>query len=151
VTATIIFTITLNLFFLSWEYEKTRLDEVIFTRGLEGRAYMLCDTLVRASGDPVDWEADPMSANVSSIGLVKSDRVVDPAKLEALGGVDSQRLLDILRTGGNRVFVVLRRADGSVVKSVGSAPTGRISAVSKRVVSYMGDLAVLEVTLWTPR
>lgn len=112
---------------------------------------MLCDTLVRASGDPVDWEADPMSANVSSIGLVKSDRVVDPAKLEALGGVDSQRLLDILRTGGNRVFVVLRRADGSVVKSVGSAPTGRISAVSKRVVSYMGDLAVLEVTLWTPR
>ena len=135
VTATIIFTITLSLFFLSWEYGKTRLDETVFTRELENRAYMLSDTLVKTTGSPVDWEANPTSDNVTSVGLVRADRVVEPAKMEALGLVDPQRLMDVLRTGGNRALVTLRKTDGTVIKSVGTAPVGKYFMVSKRNVS----------------
>ncbi|MFH1055653.1 MAG: hypothetical protein V1744_06130 [Candidatus Altiarchaeota archaeon] len=149
ITAVTLFLIASGLLLLSWNFIKTRLDESTQMRDLEYKTHTAADILVKTQGEPVNWQDNPLSENITSIGLAASDRVILEEKLEALTGIDEMKLRQLLRTDGNKIHVLLKTIDGVNVAMAGQPPVGKQAVKATRIITYKGQPAFLEVTLWT--
>jgi hypothetical protein len=137
--------IAMGILCAAWGLAKARLDEARHLRGLEDSAYEISDLLAKSPGSPVDWETDP--ENVSVLGLAKSDRRLSASKVEALKGVEEERLKQIFGLSGGGCFLSLRSSD-DVVSVAGVLGDSDSAVTSTRIVSYLNQTMFLDVTVW---
>ena len=145
--ALVVFILILGMFTTVRTFSKNRLEENMMGQELETICYTAADTLVKTPGHPVNWEDDPNSPATTSIGLVKTDRVLDEGKLMALKEMAPGRLRETLRTGGNNVSIAVKGLGGEVIVQVGDHVEGPSAIMSRRIVTYNGTIASLELTV----
>jgi hypothetical protein len=132
----------------TWAYIKARMDETAHVQDLKYKVTVLSDILVKTGGNPVGWEGLADYGAIESIGLVDVDREINEDKLNRVGYIGKDVLQEIFRIDQFNYQIILRAADGTIVKSVGESPGGRVSVQNTRVVTYRGRPAFLEVVLW---
>ncbi|MFC2162308.1 hypothetical protein ACFLRF_01385 [Candidatus Altiarchaeota archaeon] len=149
--ALFIFSLITAIFFSTWQYNKNRLTFEQNLRRLEVIANTVSEILVKTPGSPVDWETDPNFNNLTSIGLAKLPRHIDPAKLSTLPQVPADQLKDVLGIEHNEVLIELKTIDGNTIRKIGTKPASEYSVTVRRIVSYEGGEAILRVTVWGDR
>ncbi len=152
VLAFVIFTIIFAIFLTTWQYNKNRMIEAEYVRGIEAVGYGFADVLVRTPGEPADWEKN-LSAQegILSLGLVKFDRNIDEGKLNALSGLSQAVLRNVSRSAEKGVQVVLRDRGGAVIKATAEAPKTEHAITVTRLAIYRGEPAFLDVKVWGNR
>ena len=147
VAAVILVSLALGLLNMSWTYYKIRLDETYHVYDMKYKANILSDILVKTPGEPVNWEEVP-GDEVVSLGFARKDREIDPDKIRGIKYLSDQKIREILKTDQFNFQIIVRSLDGTIIKQVGDAPSGGISAKATRVVSYDGQTAFFELTVW---
>jgi len=144
-TAVSLSLVTLAVLYMTWSFERLRIGETIYAQSLEDASNRLSEMLVKTKGEPPDWEENPV--NATSIGLAEADRVLSPAKVDALGrvGCDAVIHAPVDVTG---CMVTLRSPDGRILRRIGEPVGGDSAVTSTRIVSYMNVTTLLEVTVW---
>jgi len=146
-TAAILYMIALGTIFVTWDISKTRLEETAKTREMERESGIVADILAKTQGNPTDWEKNPQNANITSIGLAVEERVINTEKMAALAQIDPKKLKETLRLGADKAYITLKMSDGKSI-NVGERPQATEAVRTTRIVSYMGEPALLEVTVW---
>ena len=146
VVAVFLFCLAVGLVSASWDLSKVRLQEGDTIRRLEVKAYVIADVLSKTPGVPSNWQRN--ISNASSLGLAVCDRVLNEEKVDALTRLQEEELGRLLGVADGKVAVVLRSMHGEVLAHVGDPPLTEYAATSSRVVTYVGEPAILEVTVW---
>lgn len=144
IVAAALYIAVLCLVFAGWGLGKTRLEEERVVDGLQARADNCLQNLVSTSGRPSDWERG-QADNITSLGLVFADRVLDEDKVEVLKGMDVGVVGGFLGFGDGDFLLSLY--DGDMVFELGQCCGGGFAAESERVVAYRGKTAILRLRL----
>lgn len=139
--AVVIFIIAFGVIYATWNSILGSTVDVE-RREMELTAMRAAEELVMSPGYPSNWEKD---GNAVVIGLVRLNRRIDSAKLNALLGMDYEMSRERMGIAGYDYMLILNRS--GVIKSSPSAGAVREIVSVKRVVDYNGE-DILELTLW---
>jgi len=120
-----LFSILATVLLLSWDSMLDRAAEDVQRTDMEITATRLLDTLVKSPGHPLDWEVK----NATIIGLARSDRTIDSAKLNAFMDMDYNKSLQVLGIHYNYFFRVANYTKGF---------NGSESVFARRMVIFNG-------------
>ena len=126
---------------------------------LQSETMQVADLLVRHSGNPENWEEISLS-EVDEIGLARTDRILDDAKVARLVeladevGDAEYDTVKIKMLAGRDFYFKLTNAAETVTfaETALHTDTDNFWAVKmKRIVVYGGEIANAELTLYMPK
>lgn len=145
--ASIVFLIVFFAVQAQWAQDLEQAKEKSAQQELQLKAYAIAESLVKAPGEPDNWEALPV-ASVERIGLAQSTLSLGTQKVNAFKNLDPQysAVKEILRTGQYDYFFQL---DGTTDVNAGIAPPiDATKIVIRRIVEFEGSEAVVIFTLY---
>ena len=141
--AVFIFIIVFGVLLVSWGSVIEDSIKYSERKDMELYASRIADFFVSGGGHPYNWIDAP--ENVTTIGLARTDRVIDKERLDAFITMDNETVRDKLRISGYNFYMRLVNADinkGFEFKGDG------IMALASRAVIYEGMPDVLEMYIW---
>ena len=139
----VIFLFLLTTFLIVYTRLNNRLNDAILFNDLELSTIHTADLLTKHPGSPADWETHPNDLQV--LGLARDDRVLSPAKIQALANLSSNTTLSILNVKRYNLYLLIRTSTQGLLE-LGQPPAKRTVHI-QRIVQYENAPATLDVAL----
>ena len=152
--AVAVFIVLVTITTLIWNLYNVRLDSRIDYDNMVLKAYHISDTMLKSTGDPVNWERSASPINtINTLGLASDDHIISEKKLLTFSTLSStQEDYDILKDKMNinlyDYYLKLKLIDGTPIILTGNAPRGKFAVNLARLVIYESEPHILEVTIW---
>ena len=141
-SAVFIFMLVFGVLLLSWNSVLDDSAKDSERKDMELFASRIANFMVSSGGHPSNWHESP--ANVTSIGIVSTDRVVDQDKLMAFVSMDYDLAREkLVISNYNFKFALV-----SAGIELGSYNYSGPAAFARRAVMYQGKPDMLEITVW---
>jgi hypothetical protein len=112
-------------------------------KDMELLANTVADLFVSSGGYPYSWQFNP--STVRTIGLVRTNRVIDSSKLSTFLSMDYDQLKESMHISGyNFCFKLLN----SAIEKCDFGEGEDMVSFSRRVVLYNGNPDVMEFRIW---
>ena len=142
-SAVFIFLAVFGILLISWGSLLGNIEKYNERKDMEIQANMIADFFVSTTGKPQNWQDSP--AYAKTIGLAKTDRVIDNDKLGAFIAMDYDEAREkMLIKGYNFCF---RLAKSGMEKCDYGEGDG-LSVFTSRAVLYNGKADLLQLYIW---
>ena len=128
-----------------WDKSVAELESIMEISDLEHVSIGVSESLIKTSGRPDGWGEN----NVTSLGLMKSDNVIDPVKLNAFLSLTDEKRSELLGLGGMEMNFKLVLMNDTVVSDLSKNPTSTERYMTiRRVVIYEDEIAYAIISFW---
>jgi len=138
IVAMMLFISIMFIAFSTWAEANITVFQFDNVNSMKNRATDALDILLKTRGSPSNWEDLNLSqANVSSIGLVSENSVLDSSKLEKLLEMPYDESRRLMGFGAEGYYITIKNSHGSKVYSAGEDLAPEISL--ERLALLDGD------------